>query len=508
MTCPIVVTRTWTLTDACGNATMCAQTINVDDTQAPTITSCAVTRNLEGCDVSVITGPVYSATSASSTEAEFENATNQGVASDACGITSVTYIDVASMTCPIVVTRTWTLTDACGNATMCSQTINVDDTQAPTITSCAVTRRAEERRVGAMSGSVYSATAASSTEAEFENATNQGVSSDACGITAVTYIDVASMTCPIVVTRTWTLTDACGNATMCSQTINVDDTQAPTITSCAVTRNVEGCDVSAITGPVYSATAASSTEAEFENATNQGVSSDACGIKIGRETGRARMTCPIVVTRTWTLTDACGNATMCSQTINVDDTQAPTITSCAVTRNVEGCDVSAITGPVYSATAASSTEAEFENATNQGVSSDACGITAVTYIDVASMTCPIVVTRTWTLTDACGNATMCSQTINVDDTQAPTITSCAVTRNVEGCDVSAITGPVYSATAASSTEAEFENATNQGVSSDACGITAVTYIDVASMTCPIVVTRTWTLTDACGKATTGSQSHE
>src|SRR5687768_8587828 len=296
------------------------------------------------------------------------------------------------------------------------------------------------------------------------------------------------MTCPIVVTRTWTLTDACGNATMCSQTINVDDTQAPTITSCAVTRNVEGCDVSAITGPVYSADRKSVVEGESVNATNQGVSSDACGITAVTYIDVASMTCRIVVTRTWRFTYACGNSTMCSQTINVDDTQAPTITSCAVTRNVEGCDVSAITGPVYSATAASSTEAEFENATNQGVSSDACGITAVTYIDVASMTCPIVVTRTWTLTDACGNATMCSQTINVDDTQAPTITSCAVTRNVEGCDVSAITGPVYSATAASSTEAEFENATNQGVSSDACGITAVTYIDVASMTCPIVVT--------------------
>src|SRR5688572_5744534 len=120
------------------------------------------------------------------------------------------------------------------------------------------------------------------------------------------------MTCPIVVTRTWTLTDACGNATMCSQTINVDDTQAPTITSCAVTRNVEGCDVSAITGPVYSATAASSTEAEFENATNQGVSSDACRSEERREGEEGSMTCPIVVTRTWTLTDACGNATMCS----------------------------------------------------------------------------------------------------------------------------------------------------------------------------------------------------
>src|SRR5688572_16744338 len=226
-------------------------------------------------------------------------------------------------------------------------------------------------------------------------------------------------------------------------------------------------DLSAITGPVYSATAASSTEAEFENATNQGVSSDACGITAVTYIDVASMTCPIVVTRTWTLTDACGNATMCSQTINVDDTQAPTITSCAVTRNVEGCDVSAITGPVYSATAASSTEAEFENATNQGVSSDACGITAVTYIDVASMTCPIVVTRTWTLTDACGNATMCSQTINVDDTQAPTITSCAVTRNVVHCYPTRRSSDLYSATAASSTEAEFENATNQGVSSDA-----------------------------------------
>src|SRR5688572_17606461 len=213
------------------------------------------------------------------------------------------------------------------------------------------------------------------------------------------------------------------------------------------------------------------------------------------------MTCPIVVTRTWTLTDACGNATMCAQTINVDDTQAPTITSCAVTRNLEGCDVSVITGPVYSATSASSTEAEFENATNQGVASDASGITSVTYIEVASMTCPIVVTRTWTLTDACGNATLSSPTRRSYDLQAPTITSCAVTRNLEGCDVSVITGPVYSATSASSTEAEFENATNQGVASDACGITSVTYIDVASMTCPIVVTRTWTLTDACGNAT-------
>ncbi|MBK6824803.1 MAG: hypothetical protein IPG87_18185 [Saprospiraceae bacterium] len=141
--------------------------------------------------------------------------------------------------------------------------------------------------------------------------------------------------------------------------------------------------------------------------------------------------------------------------------QAPTITTCAVTRNIEGCNTGAISGPVYSTTSATSSEAEFENGTNQGVASDVCGITSVTYVDVANGTCPIVVTRTWSITDACGNTSTCNQTINVDDTQAPTITTCAVTRNIEGCNTGAISGPVYSTTPATSSEAEFENGTNQ-----------------------------------------------
>ncbi|MBK8829722.1 MAG: hypothetical protein IPN60_02495 [Saprospiraceae bacterium] len=75
----------------------------------PTITTCAVTRNIEGCNTSAISGPAFSTVSAPSSEGEFENGTNLGVASDACGITSVTYIDVAVGVCPTVVTRTWTI---------------------------------------------------------------------------------------------------------------------------------------------------------------------------------------------------------------------------------------------------------------------------------------------------------------------------------------------------------------------------------------------------------------
>ena len=504
-TCPIVVTRTWSVTDLCGNTVSCAQTINVDDNGSPSIATCPVARTIEGCNTSAITGPAYSTTTASSTEAEFENGTNQGNTSDGCGVSGVTYIDVASGTCPTVVTRKWTVSDACGNTSTCNQIINLDDTVLPAVTACAVTRNIEGCGTAAITGPVYSATSVASTESVFENATNLGNISDACGITGVTYIDVATGTCPTVVTRTWTITDACSNVSTCNQTINVDDNILPAVTTCAATRNVSGCGTSAITGPDYSATTAISSEAVFENATNLGAVSDACGITAVTYIDVAAGTCPTVVTRTWTITDGCGNSATCNQTININDL-APTISTCAAVRNIEGCNTSAITGPAFSTTSAVSSEAEFENATNLGNATDACGITAVTYIDVASGTCPTVVTRKWTVTDVCGNTATCNQTINVDDNGPPMIAACAVTRNIEGCNTSAITGPVYSTVTTSSTEGVFEDATNQGNTSDLCGITTVTYRDVASGTCPIVVTRTWTITDACGNSTVCNQT--
>jgi hypothetical protein len=108
----------------------------VGDTTPPTITACAVTRTIEGCGTGSITDPPFSATNATSSEGVFEDATNQGNTSDACGITSVKYIDITSGTCPIVVTRKWTISDACGNSSTCNQTINVDDNTNPAFTLC------------------------------------------------------------------------------------------------------------------------------------------------------------------------------------------------------------------------------------------------------------------------------------------------------------------------------------------------------------------------------------
>ena len=91
---------------------------------APVITTCPVTRNILGCNTNLITGPNFSAISTASSISEFGNGTNQGVATDDCGITSVTYSDSFIGDCASPVYRTWVVMDACSNTSTCIQTIN------------------------------------------------------------------------------------------------------------------------------------------------------------------------------------------------------------------------------------------------------------------------------------------------------------------------------------------------------------------------------------------------
>src|SRR5687768_7441648 len=405
----MVVVRTYTVTDACLNATTASQTINVDDTTPPLITGTIATTTVEGC----VAGD---ATAAVTTVAGLELL---GLAiSDACTSDPslvVTHVDVPTGTCPIVVVRTYTVTDACLNATTASQTINVDDTTPPLITGTIATTTVE----GCVAGD---ATAAVTTVAGLRSEERRV--SDACTSDpslVVTHVDVPTGTCPIVVVRTYTVTDACLNATTASLTINVDDTTPPLITGTIATTTVEGC----VAGD---ATAAVTTVAGLELL--------GLAIKIGRASCRSLVethvdvptgTCPIVVVRKYTVTDECLNATTASQTINVDDTTPPLITGTIATTTVEGC----VAGD---ATAAVTTVAGLELL---GLAiSDACTSDpslVVTHVDVATGTCPIVVVRTYTVTDACLNATTASQTINVDDTTPPLLFGTIATTTVEGC---------------------------------------------------------------------------
>ncbi|WP_083702174.1 gliding motility-associated C-terminal domain-containing protein [Mangrovimonas sp. DI 80] len=436
-----IITRTWTLTDDCGNTTTQVQTITVQDTTAPTFTvpaSVTIECDQDANDL-VLTGDVTDEADncSSELEATFTDATAEGECANA-----------------FIITRTWTLTDDCGNTTTQVQTIIIQDTTAPTFTvpaSVSIECDQDENDL-ALTGDVTDETDNCSTELEatFTDTTAEG--------------DCANAS---IITRTWTLTDDCGNTTTQVQTITVQDTTAPTFTvPAAVT--IE-CDQDendlALTGDATDEADNCSAEldATYTDATEEGECANAA-----------------IISRTWTLTDDCGNTTTQVQTITIQDTTAPTFTvPAAVT--IE-CDQDendlALTGDVTDEADNCSAEldATYTDATAEGECANAS-----------------IITRTWTLTDDCGNTTTQVQTITIQDTTAPTFTVPAAVTIECDQDASnlALTGDVTDEAdnCSAELEATFSDATAEGECANAS-----------------IITRTWTLTDDCGNTTTQVQT--
>ena len=387
--CERSVTREFTYTDGCGNIGTCQvkYTWNVDTT-GPVITTCPPTENYEGCNTAAITSLVYSESAVIITLAEFTGV--GGVATDACGIVQYEYIDTELGSCPTVVTRHWTVTDGCGNTGTCEQMINIDDSTAPSITGTITTTTVEGCGAG-------DATAAVIDVAGLEAL---GLTiSDACtmdGSLVVTSSDASAGTCPIVVTRTYSVTDACSNTTTATQIINVDDETAPTIACPSdVIVNTDGglCTASGVSLGVT-------------------VTGDNCGVM--SVTNDAPLLFPegntIVI---WTVTDNCGNTATCAQNITVTDNELPTITCAAdQTQTADPGECNAVVTVVGPTTG------------------DNCGVATIindyTGTANASGTYPTGTTTVlWTVTDLSGNTATCAQDITVTDNELPTITCAA-----------------------------------------------------------------------------------
>jgi len=454
--------------------------ITVVDIVAPAITTCPVTLTVEGCNSSAVTNPIFSESFANSTFDEFSGVPNSGVATDACSIVTVIYQDVAAGTCPLVVSRTWMVLDGAGNTASCVQTINIDDTVAPTITGM----------IAATTVEGCDATAAPAAVTTVSALETLGLSiSDACTTDSslvVASSDASMGTCPIVVSRTYTVTDACGNTSTYTQTINVDDNTAPAITGMIAATTVEGCDATA-------APAAVTTVSALETL---GLSiSDACTTDsslVVASSDASMGTCPIVVSRTYTVTDACGNTSTYTQTINVDDNTAPAITGMIAATTVEGCDATA-------APAAVTTVSALETL---GLSiSDACTTDSslvVASSDASVGTCPIVVSRTYTVTDACGNTSTYTQTINVNDTLPPVL--------IAPDDLILDCGDLADPSAASAAVSDW---LNSATATDDCDLEPlVTNAGAAQLDLCTAGphTVTWTAVDACNNTVTSTRT--
>ena len=277
-----VATRVWQATDFSGNVGWCTQVVTVVDHTPPTVTVCP------GNSTVTCLGDIPAPNPALVT------------ATDPCNgsIPTVTHLsDVVSGTCPRTVTRTYMVTDACANMSMCVQIFTANDPTPPTIT-CPPNASVQ------CFGNIPAPDVAGAT------------AMDNCSVVTKSFVgdSYATNGCVITVTRTYRATDSCNNQMTCAQIITVQDTVAPTI-NCGANQSVE-C------GSAWSFATATAT--------------DNCGpapvLSVVSTATNAACGATYVATRIWQALDACNNSSMCTQVVTVVDTTAPSVTHCATNR--------------------------------------------------------------------------------------------------------------------------------------------------------------------------------
>jgi hypothetical protein len=180
--CAHTRTITYTAVDGCKNSNTCVQVITWTENTTPPLLTCASNKT-------VACGTVWNF--------------DPPAATDSCNGTNGTLTILGTVTnglCPQLITRTWLLINACGLTNTCSQTITVQNTNPPVMTCV------PNKQVQFGSGWSFDPPAAV----------------DACSGSSAPVSILSTVTNganPVLITRTWLATDACGNTNTCSQTV-------------------------------------------------------------------------------------------------------------------------------------------------------------------------------------------------------------------------------------------------------------------------------------------------
>jgi hypothetical protein len=283
-------------------------------------------------------------------------------------------------------------------------------------------------------------------------------SADACGTNRIDALPaITNVSCgnTFTASRTWLITDACGNVATCQQMVTVVDTTPPSI-QCPSNITVQ-------------------CEADIPPPNPlQVIASDTCGAitnKVWERDTRVTNGCMITLTRTYRVTDACGNQAQCQQTITVLDTTPPIIT-CSSNRVIE-C------GQPWQFIPPSAT--------------DNCQLVSVTNVATfTNGTCgnTMEATRVWRALDYCGNASYCTNVVVTLDSTPPSATW-APPRTNQCNQVVVFTPPTNLLDTCSSTYSVVEMVANQ-LTTDGLN--------------RLVHTRCWRIYDACSNYIENCQS--
>lgn len=433
--CNQVLTRTWRLTDACGNATDTFQVVTLVDTTGPAFDAPDETILCEDYADHVPSIPTF---------------TDNCTPSESIAWTAEEGDPVGAFPSDFTLTVTYTATDLCGNTTVQTATLTVLDTVAPVMTDLPA-----DTTLDCAAWPDYLAPVPDA----MDNCT-----SDLGDPAVVTVVTPGACDGQFTVAITTTYTDLAGNAASHTQTIEVTDTTAPEFTYFPSTVTLDcGEPWPAVEG------------------NNLPVGADDCsGVDLTWTESESEGGCPgaTVLTRVFTLTDGCGNSTSATQTLQREDTSGPSWTF--VPGDVEmpcGADL-----PSDMATA----EDNCAGVDSVWVTLEEIDPSEGGEVDP----CPVIAryVRTFQAADLCGNVSAATQTIDVIDTVAPVLSDLPL-------DVTLSCGAAL--------PEELPTAT------DACSeVLLLASVDTLMVDCPgtFTLVRTFTATDACGNTAEAQQT--
>jgi hypothetical protein len=473
-----VTTVTCNVADAAGNTATCTFSVWTKDLVKPVLTS--------GCPADVTQASDAGQCSAVVT-------IPKPVVNDPCNegytiVNSFNNTDNASGTYPVgVTTVNWTITDASGNVTTCTQKVTINDLQKPVLTCPTdIVQTALPGNCSLSNVTIGGLVATDNCAIVTQTWTMSGATTASSPATGINPLSGLTFNVGITVV-TCTASDAAGNTTTCTFSVWTKDLVKPVLTS--------GCpaDVTQASDAGQCSAVVTIPKLVVSDPCNEGYTI----VNSFNNTDNASGTYPVgVTTVNWTITDASGNVTTCTQKVTINDLQKP-----------------ALTCPVNVTQAALPGNCSLSNVTIAGlVATDNCAIVTQTWTMSGATTAsspatginPLsgltfnvgITTITITVADAAGNTATCSFDVWTKDLVKPVLTS--------GC-------PADVTQAADAGQCSAVVAIPKPVVSDPCneGYTIVNSFnttDNASGTYPVgVTTVNWTITDASGNITTCTQ---
>ena len=335
-------------------------------------------------------------------------------------------------TCPETITRTYRVTDGCGNFAECTQLFTIDDVTDPTIT-CPVADVIDQEQtdfliclvnfadggnvvqsftpsVSQMCGAGIYLTGGGGAPGDvtislYDNLPNAGGVLLASGTEAASvgsYVDVMWSCVSVTPGNTYYLVFTGTNGSQCVCGTFSDSYPGGNMYAFAGYTSFPDFDFAFRTfGPGSSNITVECIEDVPTADITLPVTSDNCvAAVVVTHIGDVsdNLNCPETITRTYRATDACGNFAECTQTITIDDITDPTITCPAAVSVYCIAEVPApdITLPVVNDNCVAPL-----TVTHQGDVSD-------------GLPNPETITRTYRATDGCGNFAECTQTITIN----------------------------------------------------------------------------------------------